>query len=757
MAYDGGIYGLTMNSWHRPGQVVDVLSPSNKSDYGIGSLPDGYDALLPVAAGHKGSCMVAVGDTVVLLGGHFDCNFINNRSGYGRARLVGTEGGRNWTRFSLDSPWTWPVIAGAYVQGSRIWVAVPRFLEYTFVNESNAEFADPGLYDPIELWYSDDLGATWFRPSDPVTPCGPGSDNTNRATNYDLILTDNPTGIPSTYRLGYCYGSCFHNGYFVVLRERAVKWTGSSVYKQSFCLYYHDLSVGYSKSNSMQCSGWVSPAKNDPTRWFSSPGGVGFPTSIISFPDRMLTGGHCYTEAGTFYNRGTARWEVDFSDPDNPMFSHPSIDDYGSTALPVTNFGTCAYRNQRWVIGGKDIDTGSYSYGPTMSNRIFTSLNGVDWEEVSFPKIEYPNEGHQNTPLRCEFPLVCFIPDRKELLIGYSWIGQEYYDNTQGYWTGSAWTFNQMDLFRSMMHSDSIPFPEEVPVETPWYNFPIGGEPGIFPDAPGMSADFSETGDVHRCLKIHLETGQVSAGAGFPFVSTLQNSSPTALPGQLPDKMLAGDKNGYLNKAMCPEAAGLGVPSKFVLWYLAAGSTVSTLVLDVDTRRSYLPAGFLVGLPVRIYAGGSQYDRTIVANGNDTITLDAEVPPVATEAGLPILIAPMDCAALLSEMRYQYPARLAQIRINVANYQPDEQSLVLGLHTASARRRFGDFSSDTSVLQTIAQSQIESGGGVVGVVPCSSRSLAYDLRFIPNGGGNLEIGPIHLTEFIQAGDRGVSA
>lgn len=294
-------------------------------------------------------------------------------------------------------------------------------------------------------------------------------------------------------------------------------------------------------------------------------------------------------------------------------------------------------------------------------------------------------------------------------------------------------------------------------METPWYNFPIGGEPGIFPDAPGMSADFSETGDVHRCLKIHLETGQVSAGAGFPFVSTLQNSSPTALPGQLPDKMLAGDKNGYLNKAMCPEAAGLGVPSKFVLWYLAAGSTVSTLVLDVDTRHSYLPAGFLVGLPVRILAGGNQYDRTIVSNGNDTITLDAEVPPVATDAGLPVLIAPMDCAALLSEMRYQYPARLAQIRINVANYQPDEQSLVLGLHTASARRRFGDFSSDTSVLQTIAQSQIESGGGVVGVVPCSSRSLAYDLRFIPNGGGNLEIGPIHLTEFIQAGDRGVSA
>jgi hypothetical protein len=641
----------------------------------------------------------------------------------------------------------------------------------------------------MKMWYSDDLGDTWYKTDDPDHIAPPGSDNTTNS-NYDVIRT---AGFPWAESLGYAYCSCFHKNRFWMFKGGRVQITtaGHNYWRQAWGAWSLPLDFETSLLKSKRVltlseednveSGYLF----DNTKVRIVPSlevtvNKQFPTHCASFSDHILVGFGVQNEnsalpSGVFDVRTgdsvlvwdhmdfDAAWSLDIDETDPQWATYERPPAY----YPKLNScGICQYRNQVWVIGGTDY--GWTSEVSKMRNRIKTSIDGKTWHLVRFtepdpedPFIDnppaYPTAGFQNVPVRSLDTSACFFSDAKELLLGFCWTGHDYYNDLLGYIIGGNIAPRQMSLFMNFMHSQTIPFPEDIPVETPWYNFPIGGEPGTAPDAPGESTDFTATGDIFRCLRIDLEGGSITAGSGFPFVSSLQSSSPTALPGQIPDKMLAGDKNGYLNKAMVRECAGLGGASKYVLWTIGSNSANKLILyIDVTTRQSYLPAGFLIGLPIRIFAvDGTYTTHTILTNGNDTITLTA---PLAADLlpGTQCQIAPMDCAALLAEDRYQFPARLVQLRINVANYQDDEQSLKVGIRRAAGPRRFGEYDTDTDLIQTITQRQLEAGGGVVGISPHASRSLSYDLRVTPNGGGTLEIGPIRMSENIQPGEGGVS-
>jgi hypothetical protein len=82
MGFDDSLYGLVLNDWHRPGQTVAVNPTNRSSDYGLGSQPDGYDALFSGATSSlKGSVMLAVGDTAIIIGGHMGGLFSGVRTG----------------------------------------------------------------------------------------------------------------------------------------------------------------------------------------------------------------------------------------------------------------------------------------------------------------------------------------------------------------------------------------------------------------------------------------------------------------------------------------------------------------------------------------------------------------------------------------------------------------------------------------------------------------------------------------------------
>jgi len=762
MAYDDSIYGLTLDQWHRPGQTVIVDPATHISDYGVGSRPASYNDLLTYGQGRaKGSRMVAVGSTVVILGGHIGgIQYPNTYWGYSRKRLVGLNGGREWTAYDFDPPWAWPVVHGAWVIGNRIYVASDNYV------------TTPYLYWPqvsqgpnaINMWYSDDLGATWSNMKTPGI-VSVGADNTDPDTNYDLRIQNSP----NTAYLDYAYGCCIHKGYFILVRERGIGYVvhddvgnHSTYWIQAFQVFTMPtpvLNAHGPETRSFTSLGWFLPggvgyaSLGQP----ALPGSVySYPSGIVSFEDHILVGNAVYDKlvGGTYHAAHSKKWRMTFSGDMKTVSFEAETDE---TVVRQASFGTCSYKKQSWIYGGglgTAEEPGNYASVFSMTNRMLASIDGKAWKTVSYGDSPpaYPVAGFQNVPVRCRYPSMVFIPGTKEILIGFCWIGQDYYDDTVG-----RDAPNQMQMFMAFMHSSAIPFPEVTPVETPWYNFPLGGSPGNAPDAPGESGDFTDTGDLFRCLRIDLENGDLTIGSGYPLVSTLQNSSPTSLSGQIPDKMLAGDKYGYLNKAMVPEAPGLGNSSRYTLWTIIAGATETVLPIDVTAKpNAYLQAHFLTGLPIRVqWTDGSWVESMIADNGNDTITLSSALGFIPA-AGTKILIAPMDCAALLNETRYQYPARLVQARINVGNYQPDDQDLLIGIRTAQDRRRFGDFSTAASLIQTIRQRQLEAGGGVVGIAAKASRSLTYDLRFVPTGGGDLEIGPIILTENIAPGEKGLS-
>lgn len=770
MAYDDSIYGLTLDQWHRPGQTVVVNPTTHVSDYGVGSMPSSYLPLYTTSQHAKGCVTVAVGSTVVILGGQMGATLFGGAYlGYAKKRLVGLNGGRNWTSYDLDTPWAWPAVCGAWVIDERIYVACSNVNGYgVFLNWHTDCPNDKDVLGLIDMYYSDDLGATWKNLKTGLSCVG--ADITDPLKNYDLCMQYTPSHTSATY----AYGSCIHNGYFVVTQEKGIKLIvtdpehGSTTYYvqafQVFTLPTPALGIRGPEGRQFKCVGWFLPSGEAAaplnTLTLSN---YAWPAPIVDFDDHILIGSS-FTDkqdADTVWRLYPShKWKMRFSED----MSDCTFESLASDSLfwRQTTFGVCSYRKQRWVYGGgianydsTPKEPGSWSTNmASMTNRMLTSINGEDWHQISYGDSPpaYPTAGFQNVPVRCRHPQMVFIPGTKELLITYSWIGHDYYDDTVG-----RSSFNRVTMMMAFLHSSAIPFPDEIPDETPWYNYPVGGSASIAPDAPGESGDFTETGDLLRCLRVDLEDGTLTAGSGYPLVSTLQNSSPTALAGQIPDKMLAGDTSGYLNKAMVPEAPGLGNSSRYTIWTLLAGSTDTVLVVDVTSRpNAYLQSHFLTGLSIRIQSSvGVWVESTISDNGNDTITLSGALS-FTPAAGTKILIAPMDCAALLNETRYQYPARLVQARINVGNYQYDDQDLLVGIRTAQDRRRFGDFSTTAALIQTIQQRQLEAGGGVVGIAAKASRSLTYDLRFVPNGGGDLEIGPIILTENIAPGEKGLS-
>jgi len=777
MAYDDSIYGLTLDQWHRPGQTVVVNPIARMSDYGIPSLPASYGALRTYGGLAKGSKMVAVGSTVVLLGGHIgSTTYGAGYPGYAKKRLVGLNGGREWTAYDFDPPWAWPVVHGAWVIGSRIYVASDNYV----VGDHTDPWTGPFIRWPqisqgvgaINMWYSDDLGVTWHNMKTPGI-VSVGADNTDPYTNYDLRLQT----FPQTAYLDYAYGCCIHKGYFVLVRERGIGYPngGGTYWVQAFEVFTMptpEMKTHGPESRSFRDLGWFLPGgKSYASTGFPDLSSDAYkcPSNILAFDDHILVGNAIQEKNlfGSYHSCPSKKWRMSFSENMESVSFEEETDE---TLINQTSFGVCSYRKQSWIYGGGLVthgsltdtpmyETGNYGTVASMTNRMLTSIDGKVWQEVSYGDSPpaYPTAGFQNVPVRCRYPSMVFIPGTKEILIGFCWIGHDYYDDTLGYLVNDSVSPRQMQMFMAFMHSSVISFPEVVPVETPWYNFPLGGSPGSAPDAPGESGDFTDTGDLFRCLRIDLENGDLTIGSGYPLVSTLQNSSPTSLSGQIPDKMLAGDKYGYLNKAMVPEAPGLGNSSRYTLWTIIAGATETVLPIDVTAKpNAYLQAHFLTGLPIRVqWTDGSWVESMIADNGNDTITLSSALGFIPA-AGTKILIAPMDCAALLNETRYQYPARLVQARINVGNYQPDDQDLLIGIRTAQDRRRFGDFSTAASLIQTIRQRQLEAGGGVVGIAAKASRSLTYDLRFVPTGGGDLEIGPIILTENIAPGEKGLS-
>lgn len=790
MSFDTDLYGLVLDDWHRPGQTVSVNPTLRSSDYGVGSMPSGYTPIKMSGATLKGAVMLAVGDTAIWIGGQMGAPVVAGRAGYARHFYRGANRGRVWTEVEYDPPWCWPVIQGAWVVGTRIYIACNQMLSNVFYDTFPT---DPTLIGvTIKLWYSDDLGDTWYLAGDDhdshdPKSAAPGSADTSEH-NYEVLLASG--WVPGSTIAGQAYASCIHQSRLWLFREGRIKiviagksyWrkaTGawSAPVDMTTSLLTKDTCLVASEVKNLECSEYpytyVSPFYEDP---ITDPK---YPIRCMSFPDHMLVGFgvnlldstktsgvlHVVADGNKLSWLGmshSAAWSLDVDETD-PNWAVGGIP-VGYEPL-LHSCGVVQYRDQVWVIGGTLTGNRLNSVSLWL-NRIKTSRDGKTWRLVRFSQPDpenpypdtppaYPEAGFQNVPMRCLDTQACFFASTKELMLSFCWVGHDYYDDQLGKLVNGSVSPTQTSMFMNFMHSQSIPFPEVIPVETPWYNFPIGGEPGTSPSAPGMSGDFSATGDLLRCLRIDLSANTISAGCGYPFVSSLQNSSPTALPGQLPDKMLVGDKLGYLNKAMVPEAAGLGNPSKFVLWFCAAGSDQTTIVLDIATRQSYLPAHFLAGLTVRVaLTSGTYEERTIVDNTHDTITVAALTS--APVAGTKIWIAPMDCAALLAENRYQFPARLVNLRVNLANYQGDDQPFSVGIRRGEGPRRFGEFDIDDALTQTVTQRQLEAGGGVVGIMPHASRSLTYDIRITPNGGGDLEIGPLWLTENVQPGEGGLS-
>lgn len=736
-----------------------------------------------------------------------------------RELLLGRNGGYDWRSLSMwdasrgqCNPWGWPQIHGSFVVGSRLYVAcLPEFQAivggYTRADEHYTPSA------PLRMWYTD-LDLSQSSPPGSITtewketltglPC---------VANpwLDAWVAFDPENEQFPH-LNHAWCSCIHKGLFWVFQGLSVKadapvenivstvptvvgTTNERYVHQAFCYWTMPLNWENRRGEERGFTyhGMVIPggATAPWGRKHSSPelmdhGGL----QVLPFSDHLLIGftGHTYglsTWAGVDIREGVADnlWRVDTAEDGGAVFSLASdsvvysiSDESGDTWTPRKSTpstgalympGVCVHNGQVWVVGGANeavktpggADT--HTFRCNLRASIKTSVDGKNWFRCLENAPKYPALNfHLQTPASV-IPQVAFFegiewptgyplewgagPIESRMLFGWPYYTSPWYEADPALhsarfidtiWPIDLVYYAKMDV-------------SKVYTETAWYNFPLGGEPGIDPAAPAPTPT-----EVKGFLRVGLDDGSVSVGAGYPFVSTLQNSSPTALPGQLPDKMLAGDANGYLNKALVREASGLGNPSKYVLWTLDSGSTAT--VLNVRLDKSILPTNFLVGLPVRILGANSSYvERVVASNTTSTITLTAALATVPA-AGTQILIAPMICAALLGETRYQYPARLVTLRLNLANYQDVDQSIQVGVRTAQGPRRFGDFTEAPYRLQTVTQRQLEAGGGVVGVAPHASRSLTYDLRFIPVGGGDLEIGPISVTENIQPGEGGLS-
>ena len=111
----------------------------------------------------------------------------------------------------------------------------------------------------------------------------------------------------------------------------------------------------------------------------------------------------------------------------------------------------------------------------------------------------------------------------------------------------------------------------------------------------------------------------------------------------------------------------------------------------------------------------------------------------------------MHCGVLFRERRTFSPASLARLRLNLRNNQPHAQPFEFDVFTANLNEPTVDLSSPTVTRQFTSDDMAHDVGGV-GIQPNSSRAMLYGLRFLPHGGGDLDIEGIEVTEVVAARD-----